>query len=395
MSEGDLRKQNDQQQHIQNAKNGEIINPTNNAYANNNNTVHLENHHQQRQTILNLYYSGIPEYIIAFQLDINEEDVHKVIQSISTDDDNSVSSSSSSSVQLLEDNFTSSSTPPLDSLVNMDIAIKNAQVRMWKALRSEPEINLSMEHTNDVLRTFAKSKVTLVILHIDLVDSTELSISLPLERLSTILQTFMQEAASVIASYGGYVLKYVGDAVLAFFIKTSIDDESQRSIPNFMYSDNQLNIKDQIKKNFDSFYLPCINAINCGRSIIKILDQAINPILNQYGYPEMAVRVGIDIGENAVIQDGWDIHRLSRLNDKEAERTLIIKEPHFDIVGYSTNLAEKMTGLANPNSIVIGQSVHDMLNHEKYDFKLLNINPEVWKYIDDRTGTAYHIYHGH
>jgi hypothetical protein len=101
-----------------------------------------------------------------------------------------------------------------------------------------------------------------VILHIDLVDSTELSISLPLERLSTILQTFMQEAASVIAFYGGYVLKYVGDAVLAFFIKTSIDDESQRSIPNFMYSDNQINIKDQIKKNFDSFYLPCINAIN-------------------------------------------------------------------------------------------------------------------------------------
>jgi adenylate cyclase len=100
-------------------------------------------------------------------------------------------------------------TISLDDTVNTDIAIKNAQVRMWKALKSEPEINLSVERTNEVLRAFAKSKATLVIINIDLVDSTELSISLPLERLSTILQTFMQEMGSVIISYSGYVLKYI------------------------------------------------------------------------------------------------------------------------------------------------------------------------------------------
>ena len=91
-------------------------------------------------------------------------------------------------------------------------------MRKWKALRSEPEISLSMERTNEILRVFAKSKVTLITLNIDLVDSTELSISLPLERLSIILQTFMQEVALVIISYGGYILKYVGDAVLGFFV---------------------------------------------------------------------------------------------------------------------------------------------------------------------------------
>ena len=64
---------------------------------------------------------------------------------------------------------------------------------MWKALRSEPEITLTMERTNEVLKAFAKSKMTLAILNVDLIDSTELSISLPLERLSTMLQTFMQE----------------------------------------------------------------------------------------------------------------------------------------------------------------------------------------------------------
>jgi hypothetical protein len=37
----------------------------------------------QYQTILNLYHSGIPAHIIASQLDIDEEDVQKVIKSAS------------------------------------------------------------------------------------------------------------------------------------------------------------------------------------------------------------------------------------------------------------------------------------------------------------------------
>ena len=32
-------------------------------------------YHLQYQTILNLYHSGIPNYIIAFQLDMSEDDV--------------------------------------------------------------------------------------------------------------------------------------------------------------------------------------------------------------------------------------------------------------------------------------------------------------------------------
>jgi hypothetical protein len=176
------------------------------------------NYPQQYQTILNLYNSGIPAYIIAFQLDMDEKDVHKIIQS-TLEGRSSLWPLPPSSISILENEFTNNSiilSP--DNIVNTDIAIKNAQVRVWKALKAEPEITLSMERTNEVLKAFAKSKVTLAILNIDLVDSTELSISLPLERLSTILQTFMQEMASVIISYGGYVLKYIGDAVLGFFI---------------------------------------------------------------------------------------------------------------------------------------------------------------------------------
>ncbi|HZA68461.1 MAG TPA: hypothetical protein VE548_02095 [Nitrososphaeraceae archaeon] len=105
------------------------------------------NYRQQYQTILNLYHSGIPTYIIAFQLDMDEKDVHKVIQS-TLEGTNSLWPSSSSSVSLLENKFTENTiTSSVNKVVNTDIEIKNAQVRMWKALRSEPEITFSMEQT--------------------------------------------------------------------------------------------------------------------------------------------------------------------------------------------------------------------------------------------------------
>jgi hypothetical protein len=78
----------------------------------------------------------------------------------------------------------------------------------------------------------------------------------------------------------------------------------------------------------------------------------------------MSVRIGIDVGENAVIQEGWDLHRLQHSSSTRKEPA-IIREPHFDIIGYSTNIAVKMTGLASANKFVIGQSVYDILDHEK------------------------------
>ena len=332
----------------------------------------------QYQTILNLYNSGIAAHIIAFQLDMDKEDVQKVIKSVSNNNDSWTSSSIS--VPLLK-STNDTIAQPLDEIVDIETAIRDAQVRMWKALWAKPDITLSMEWTNEILKALSKSKTTLVILNIDLVDSTELSISLPLERLSIILQTFMQEAASVIISYGGYVLKYIGDAVLGFFV-----------VPNrHVLRENVIEYQDK-NANPNSLHIPCINAINCGRSIIKILDQAINPILDQYGYPEMSVRVGIDVGENVVIQDGWDIHRLHQSKNREMDEAITIREPHFDIIGYSTNIAVKMTELANTNGIVIGQSIYEVLDQEKSSFKLLDVNPEVWKYIDNRTGALYRIY---
>jgi adenylate cyclase len=190
------------------------------------------------------------------------------------------------------------------------------------------------------------------------VGSTWMSMTLPVERLATIIQTFTQEMSLIIAAYGGYVLKYVGDSVLAFF-----------------------------PVNLDDKHLPCVNAVNCAQSMIKIIRQGINPILNEYDYPEIAVRIGIDIGENVVVQYSW------RDNSSSAQSKDAIKKPHHDILGYTISIAAKMTTFAQSNQIVIGQFIYDTLDYaQKSTFKALQVGSDVWSYVSNITGEIYRIY---
>jgi len=294
----------------------------------------------QQTTIINLHNSGIPAETIALQLDISLEEVNKVIAAAETSAKQPESASLASFY--------------LDAIVDLDKAIKLAQQRVWKALKVESRFDLSTEETQEILTKYAKSKLMLVILHIDLVGSTRMSSTLPADRLAAIIQAFTQEMSIMITSYGGYVLKYVGDAILAFFLAS------------------------------DDMYLPCVNAVNCARSMIKIMREGINPILNQYDYPEMNVRVGIDLGENVVVQYGWDTHTVDGKK---------VRSPHYDILGYTINIATKMTTLAKPDQIVIGQMVYDVLDdRQKSTFHPLSISPEVWNYVSDYSHGIYPLY---
>src|SRR5919108_3870844 len=228
---------------------------------------------QHQQTIINLYNSGILPDIISMQLDISKDEVYQVIKNKAREKQRK-----QIAVKQVSD-ASSLGTFNLDTIISIDLAIKHAQHSMWNALKgAEPQFNISMvEEAQDILEKYAKSKVTFVILYIDIVGSTAMSMTLPVERLATIIQTFTQEMSLIIAAYGGYVLKYVGDSVLAFF---------------------PVNLEDK--------YLPCANAVNCAHSMIKIVREGLNPILGEYDYPEMGVRVGIDVGENVVVQYVWD-----------------------------------------------------------------------------------------
>jgi adenylate cyclase len=344
----------------------------------------------QQQTVLNLFNSGITPEVIALQLDITEREVVNIIRKVLLDNKRKEQSirqvSNSSSLGMFY----------LDAVVDIEAAIKDAQKRIWEALKLEPKFNIPLEQTQEILEKFSDSKITLAILHIDLVGSTKLSMTLPTEKLAIIMQAFTQEMSLLISTYGGYVFKYVGDALLAFFF----------------VGDNNL-------------YLPCSNAVNCARTMIRVMQEGINPILNEYDYPEMGVRVGIDVGENVVVQYGWSTSSYTvveedssneiencydgnakyyicsnkekvtmTINDSnDIKPNRIIRKPHLDILGYTTSIAAKMTGFTASNQIIIGQSVYDILDSiNKNKFKRVNISEDDWNFVNPSTGSVYNIY---
>jgi adenylate cyclase len=304
----------------------------------------------QRQIIVNLYNSGIEPDIIALQLDVDREQVDRTIAEFAAEEERKHDSANATS------GAPSLSSFELGPVVDTEQAVRLAQERVWRALRFEPQFNLSTEETNNILEKFAKSKVGFVILYVDVVGSTKLSMTIPADRLATIVQAFTQEMSILISAYGGYVLKYVGDAILAFFLA-----------------------------DWNNLRVPCANAVSCAQAMIKVMRQGVNPILNQYDYPELNVRVGIDVGDNVVVQYGWDTMTL--------EDGRQVRRPHLDILGYTISVTAKMTGIAKPDQIMIGQFVYEALCDEaKEAFAPVQIGPEKWDYVSDYTGKIYKLY---
>lgn len=309
---------------------------------------------RQKQTVLNLHNAGILPEVIAMQLDISKEEVISIIKDkIRQDQDKGAPTKQASEASI--------GMFYLDAVVNIDSIIKSSQLEMWKSLKGEMEFNISTEDAQNALAKAAGSKATFVILYIDIVGSTKLSMTLPADKLAAIVRAFTHEMSIVVSAYGGYVLKYLGDAILAFFV---VADKS-------------------------NLYIPCINAVHCARSMIRAVKEGFNPLLNQEGYPELSVRVGIDVGEVIVVQYGWSVQSFTS-NDG---RPIITKKAHHDILGYTVSVASKITGIAEPNQVVIGQYVYDALDSEQRGaFTQLSIPSEMWGYVSSKTGDLYNLY---
>jgi adenylate cyclase len=75
----------------------------------------------------------------------------------------------------------------------------------------------STENSDQLLRERLNSKIKLIVLYVDLVGSTMMTRSLPVAQLALMVQTFTQEMSFIVSRFNGYVLKYVGDAIIAYF----------------------------------------------------------------------------------------------------------------------------------------------------------------------------------
>ena len=233
-----------------------------------------------------------------------------------------------------------------EKIVDSDTLIKNTQKRVWGALKKGYEYEGVIDESEKFLRSHVFARVDMMVLYVDLVGSTTMTLELPGDKLAIIISSFSQEMASLIKQYNGFILKFAGDAVIGYFVAEG----------------NTLQAAD--------------NAVGCGKSMLTIIEKGINPILNQYDYPDLMVKIGIDFGKNMVVRYGADE-----------------KESHVDLMGPAMNIASKIQSLSKPNQILIGGDVYDRLHPtlQKNFKEVVWVNNE-WKYRTRTTGEIYKVY---
>ena len=228
--------------------------------------------------------------------------------------------------------------------LDSETMILETQKRVWAALKKGYEYSGLIDESDAFLRKNVFSKLDMVVLYVDLVGSTTMTLEMPPEKIAIIISSFSQEMAAVIRQHNGYVLKFVGDAVIGYFVGEG------------MYKGD--------------------NAVNCAKSMISIIQKGINPILNQYDYPDLMVKIGVDFGQNIVVRYGADV-----------------KNSHVDLMGPAMNIAAKIQNMAKPNQILIGSDVFERLHPSfQKDFKLLVWSKDEWKYRSRITGEIYNVY---
>ena len=233
-----------------------------------------------------------------------------------------------------------------EKTVDSDTLIKKAQERVLNSVKNGIEYPPFVDKSEEFLRNHVNSRVHIFVMYIDLVGSTNMSLSLPEEKVVTIISSFAQEMAYTVTQFGGFMLKFVGDAVLAYF-----------------NAENDL-------------IYPADNIINCAKSMLRVLTDGINPVLTINGYPSLAAKIGIDHGQNIIVRYG---------SDK--------RKSHVDILGPSMNMAAKIQNMAKPNQLLIGGDVYDKLHPEtQKSFTKKIFSKTKWKYHHRVTGKLYPIY---
>jgi len=225
--------------------------------------------------------------------------------------------------------------------------IKNSRQRTKKSIEGGFEYHhLAIARSRKFLHKHDSERLPFFVMFVDLVGSTKMSSKLDPQIFNTVIRCFSQEMAYVIERFDGYALKYVGDAVLAYFFA----DKNSNRIAN--------------------------NVVECAKAMNQVIEKAINPIFKEEGIPNIQIKSTVDFGKCSVVRYGSDKLR-----------------SHIDLIGFTINLAAKMQSMAKPSQIIIGKFVFTKLNPKlKTLFKKVKTNPKEWKYHELGHSSAYSVY---
>lgn len=210
--------------------------------------------------------------------------------------------------------------------------IQNSMMRLKKSTTQGFQYaRLNNATSNNQLREYISKRIPLYVIFVDLVGSTKMSQKIPPAILGNVIRSFSQESTIIIENYNGHILKFVGDAVVAYFIPKN----NSKKIAN--------------------------NVIKCVQTIVDVTKISANHILEENQLPPLHLHIGIDFGLCSVLLYGTNK-----------------KKSHVDLIGNTINMAAKMQAAAGIDEIIIGKEVHKKLEDQRDWRKITDEN--VWKY---------------
>jgi adenylate cyclase len=221
--------------------------------------------------------------------------------------------------------------------------VKESQKRIKKALVEGFEYHhLAVAKSDEFLRKHTSQKLDFAVIYVDLVGSTRMSTELSPDFLSKIVTVFCQEVSYVIEHFGGFVLKFSGDACIGYF---------------------------PLSQNLDDIVL-------CAEAVVYVVRNAINPLLLQMGYSGIEVKVTSDYGQHTIVRYGSDHER-----------------SHVDIISATMNLAGKMQSVTRGSQMVIGAALHEKLSDDLQQiFEKANLGQIKWNYHNLAQQEPYQLY---
>jgi predicted ATPase/class 3 adenylate cyclase len=170
----------------------------------------------------------------------------------------------------------------------------------------------------------------LTVMFCDLVNSTELSTRLDPEDLREIIRAYQEACARVVAQYGGYIAKFMGDGILVYFgYPQAHEDDGKR-------------------------------AITAALAIVEAVTHlgTENPLADGL---QLSLRIGISTGPVVV----GDI-----VGEGAAQEA--------SVIGETPNVAARLQALAQPGQIVIGSVTRHIIGH---GFELEDLGEKLLKGI--------------
>lgn len=176
----------------------------------------------------------------------------------------------------------------------------------------KPSSRNRLQDTLEEIISFPGTHKNLCVCVVDAVNSTRITAPLAKDKVCKYYSIFLNAMATMAREFDATVVKNVGDSLLYYFPNTS----------------NSTNVS------------AFANSLQCGLEMINAR-RIINDKMSEYDLPPVSYRISADYG--------------SILTAKS------IQSPTDDIFGPAVNICAKMNHLANPNSMIIGGDLYQIV----------------------------------